>query len=214
MTDQTTPATELSAEEKAAQLKLLKSRADLMGIAYSNNIGLDALRDKIAAKVAGENAVNVTESNAAMDLGSTPDQVGALGASEEHLTPNQRLWREQMALVRCRITNLDPKKRDLPGEIFAVANRVLGTVRKFIPYGELTENGYHIPRILFNELNARKFNHISTRRDPHTKTEIVESRWVKEFSLEILPPLTQDELRELATAQIAAGSVPVTGELS
>lgn len=206
----TVPATDTSANAPT-KLQLLKKRADLMGITYSNNIGENALREKIEAKLNGEQAVNIQEANLAMD--STPDFTGALGASEENLTPNQRLYREQMALVRCRITNLDPKKRELPGEIFAVANRVLGTVKKFIPYGELTENGYHIPRILFNELDSRKFNHIGSTKDKATGQTVVTSKWVKEFSLEVLPPLTAEELSKLATAQIAAGSVGTLGEL-
>src|SRR4249919_1879305 len=132
MTDVTTQI-DTDQTNSPSKLQMLKKRADLMGITYSNNIGEDALKAKIDAKLSGAQAVSIQEANQALD--SNPDNSGALGASEEHLTPNQRLYRDQMALVRCRITNLDPKKRDLPGEIFAVANRVLGTVRKFIPYG-------------------------------------------------------------------------------
>lgn len=218
MTDQTnqtenqTENKELTPEQKAAQLSMLKKRADLIGVTYSNNIGIDALRAKIAAKVSEEQAANIQESNQALD--STPDHTSALAADKEELTPNQKIYREQMALVRCRITNLDPKKRDLPGEIFCVANRVLGTVRKFIPYGELTEDGFHLPRVLFNELDSRKFNHTTSRKDKKTGQTIVETKWVKEFSLDVLPPLTQEELNRLATAQIAAGTAAPLGELS
>jgi hypothetical protein len=35
----------------------------------------------------------------------------------------------------------------------------------------------------------------------------VQTNWAKEFSLEVLPPLTQEELDRLAAAQIAAGSI-------
>lgn len=208
---QTAPITEMTAEQKKERLPILKQRADLMGITYSNNIGYDALKEKIDAKLNGEQAQSIKEANDAMDSGT---KSAPLGEDLDKLSPADRLRREQLALVRVRITNMDPKKKDLPGEIFTVANRVLGTIRKFIPYGEQTENGYHIPVILFNELNSRKFNHVTTKKDPATKTDVPVSKWVKEFSLEVLPPLTKEELEQLATAQIAAGSVNRSGDLS
>lgn len=217
MTDQanqTDTVTEAQTDDiqKPDQLAILKQRATIMGITFSNNIGIEALRAKIDAKLNKEQSVTVAEANDAMD--SAP-KAPALGQNADRaLTPNEQLRREQLALVRCRITNLDPKKRDLPGEIVTVANRVLGTVRKFIPFGELTENGYHIPRVLFNELDSRKFNHVRSYKDKRTGQQVVDSKWVKEFSLEILPPLDQEELNRLATAQIAAGSVAATGDLA
>jgi hypothetical protein len=215
MTDQTeqnqTEQTELTAEQKAERLKMLKARADLMGVTYSNNISYETLKERIDAKLNGDEASTIQASNEALESGV---KTLALGEDLSQLSPTEKLRREQMALVRCRITNLDPKKKDLPGEIFTVANRVLGTVRKFVPYGELTENGYHIPRILFNELASRRFNHITSSRDPRTKTPVISSKWVKEFSLEVLEPLTQEELNRLATAQIAAGTVGPIGELA
>lgn len=59
--------------------------------------------------------------------------------------------------LRCRVYNLNPAKADLPGEIISVSNRFIGTVRKFIPFGEATENGYHIPRVLVQDLKSRQF---------------------------------------------------------
>ena len=40
--------------------------------------------------------------------------------------------------------DLDPKKKDLPGEVVTFANEYLGTVRVFVPFGEQTEDGWHI----------------------------------------------------------------------
>jgi hypothetical protein len=210
MTDQTNQ-TDTTNEAQPSRIQVLKQRATLMGITFSNNIGEEALAKKIQEKRDELEKVNVQEANEAIDAG--PKSL-ALGQDLDNLTPNERLRREQMALVRCRITNLDPKKKDLPGEVFTVANRVLGTVRKFIPYGELTEDGYHIPVVLFNELKSRKFNHTRSHRDKVTKQTVVTTKWVQEFSLEVLPPLTQEELNRLATAQIAAGSVSLTGDLA
>ncbi len=118
-----------------------------------------------------------------------------------------RLIAENMRLIRVRITNMDPKKANLPGEVLTVANEFLGSVKKFIPYGEQTDDGFHIPYVLFKLLDKRRFLNIRTRKDPRTGGEIVESTWVKEFAIEVLPQLTGEEIKKLATAQIAAGSV-------
>ena len=113
-----------------------------------------------------------------------------------------------MILIRCRIANLNPSKRDLRGEIFTVANKYVGTVRKFIPYGEATDNGYHIPHIIYEQLKTRKFLQVNTRNDRSAGNQIVvDQRWVPEFSIEVLPQLTQEELDKLAASQAAAGGV-------
>ena len=115
------------------------------------------------------------------------------------------MQRDQMKLVRVRITNMDPKKKDLPGEIWTVSNEYLGNVRKMIPYGEQTDEGFHIPYCLFRLLQSKRFLHIRTVKDRVTGVERQEKQWVKEFSLDVLPDLTKEELARLAAAQAAAG---------
>jgi hypothetical protein len=190
------------------ELDMLKERARMMNIPFSNNISVDTLRKKINDKLEGkpdEPEVAETAANANQVYAPNP----LIGQTEpmKRKTLRQHLHDEQMKMVRLRITNLDPKKKDLPGEIFTVANEHLGTVRKFIPYGEVTDGGYHVPFIIYQQLEARRFQNIRTIKDRRTGTNRVESNWAKEFSLEVLPPLTEEELKRLATAQLAAGSV-------
>lgn len=129
------------------------------------------------------------------------------------LTLRQYMYNNQMKLVRLQITNLDPKKADLQGEVITVANKYLGTVKYFVPYGEDTDDGWHIPYIIYKELERRRFLSIRTTKDKHTKQLKVTKSWAKEFSLNILPPLTSDELARLATAQLAAGSIENPSEV-
>ena len=110
----------------------------------------------------------------------------------------------EMALVRVRIQNLDPKKANLPGEILTVANEYLGTVRKFIPYGEATDDGYHVPVCLLNQLKERTFVQIKTVKNKNGRGTVTQTADVREFAIEVLPPLTPDELAKLASAQAAA----------
>lgn len=186
-----------SATETPSELQILKQRADMLGVSYSNNIGLETLRKKVAD---------------AMEGNKEPEQVkqaNPLGADiPEVETPMQlraRLMAEQLKLVRLRITNLDPKKKDLPGEILTVANEYIGTVRKYVPFGEQTDNGYHVPYCIYTLLESRRFQHIRVTKK--NGREHVETTWAKEFSLEILPPLTEAELAKLAASQAAAGGL-------
>lgn len=177
-----------------AELEALKSRATMMGISFSPRIGVDRLRAKIDAKLNGE-----------ADEPETPAAPMTEAARKAAVRKQQR--DEMMALVRCRIANLNPSKRELRGEIFTVANKYLGTVRKFVPYGEATDNGYHIPRIIYEQLKSRKFLQVNTRNDRIGGDIVIDQRWVPEFSIEVLPQLTQAELDKLAASQAAAGGV-------
>lgn len=183
-------------ELQVDEMTILKQRATMMGIKFSNNIGLEALRKKVADAQEG-----ITEQE--------QPEVNPLATStvqEDKLSMAQRIRLENTRLVRVRIQNLDPKKKDLPGEILTVANDYMGTVRKFVPYGEATDNGYHIPYCLYKLLKSRKFLHVSVKKGRNGK-ERVEQQWVREFAIEILPQLTEEELKQLGQAQLAAGSL-------
>ena len=182
------------------ELTMLKQRASMMGIQFSNNIGLETLRKKIEDKMEGR-----ADSDAAPQINPLAGETTAQPVKRKTL--RQKLYDEQMKLVRIRVTNLDPKKKDLPGEVITVANEHLGTVRKFVPFGEVTDDGYHVPYCIYRFMEKRKFLNIRIVKDRRTGVERVESNWVKEFALEVLPQLTPQQIANLRTAQIAAGSV-------
>jgi hypothetical protein len=188
----------------ADEIVILKQRARLMGVTFSNNIGLEALRAKVkAAQEAPEKSVVDSPPVSELVDPSLPN----VGTSGKKLTLREQLNLECLKLIRVRITNLDPKKKDLPGEIFTVGNEVIGTVTKYIPYGEVTDEGYHLPMIIYNNLKERKFLDIRTTKDRKTDKIRVEQRWAQEFAFEVLPQLTPEELERLRLAQAAAGGV-------
>ena len=196
-------------EEQAQQpseLDMLKSRAKLMGITFSNNIGLDALKTKIEEHKQASEAKTQTQATVQINEQQPEAQTENQKKKVKTLSLRAHLQKEKMKLVRLRITNLDPKKKDLPGEILTVGNEYLGTVRKFVPFGEATDNGYHVPYCLYELMRDRKFLSIKTRKGPKGQT-IVEQQMVREFALEILPPLTEAELARLSAAQLSAGGV-------
>ena len=195
-----------NADEQAVdELTLLKERAKVMGIPFSNNISLETLRKRVADKMEGKD--EAPEVNA---LTGDPEIAQAMAAKPLDPKANAVALRKlmhakQMRQVRVRITNMDPKKKDLPGEIWTVANEYLGTVRKFVPYGEQTDAGFHIPYCLYRLLDSKRFLHIRDVKDRTTGIVRQDKVWAKEFSLDMLPSLTQGELDRLAAAQAAAG---------
>lgn len=188
--------------EVVDELAMLKQRAKMMGITFSNNIGLDSLRQKIEAKMAGH--VDPEDAPVANPL---VDPAAPVNKSGKTPTLRQHLINEEMKLIRLRITNLDPKKKGMPGDFFTVANEYLGTITKYVPFGEATDEGYHVPHCIYKMLKAKKFLDIRTYKDKSNGNAIkVEQRWAAEFALEVLPPLTEEELKQLAVAQTAAGN--------
>lgn len=197
---------DLSIGDAVNELVLLKHKADLLGVNYSNNIGAETLRERIRAK---QEELDNAEAVPAQQVFAANPLAGDSAAPVKRMTLRQMLHRDQMKLVRLRITNMDPKKKDLPGEILTVANEYIGTVRKYVPYGEQTEGGFHVPYCLYKMMDARRFLNLRTRKGPN-KQVIVEQNWAREFSLEILPDLTEVEIKRLAVAQAASsGSLDV-----
>lgn len=238
------------------ELEMLKARARIMGIKFSNAIKVETLRAKINAALdndgEGENknedeneGENLEKDEDGVDLhedgtdhedGEDFEDEGESEADEvvepvkaapalapkaepapvpqvkaapapapaKKLSMREQLVAEQTALVRCRITNLDPKKADLPGEIFTVANEYIGTIRKYIPYGEVTDDGYHIPVAIYNQLIERTFVSIKTVKNKNGRGATTVTQDAREFAIEVMPQLTPDELARLANAQAAA----------
>ena len=195
-----------NADEQAVdELTLLKERAKVMGIPFSNNISLETLRKRVADKMEGKDEPEVNPLAGDSEIAAITTAPKKLDAKQNALALRKLMQREQMKLVRVRITNMDPKKKDLPGEIWTVANEYLGTVRKFVPYGEQTDDGFHIPYCLYRLLDSKRFLHIRDVKDRTTGIVRQDKVWAKEFSLDVLPTLTQGELDRLAAAQAAAG---------
>jgi hypothetical protein len=186
---------------QVSELDMLKKRADVMGVKYSNNIGLEALRARVEAKMNGEPDPTPTDQPNPFEDGNEL----ASDVPETKMQIRARLQKEALKLVRCRIANLDPKKKDLKGEIITVGNEFIGTIKKYVPFGEITDNGWHVPQIIYDELNSRRF--LNIRVTKKNGREHIEQNMSKEFALEVLDQLTPQELARLAAAQAAGGNV-------
>ena len=176
------------------ELDSLKARADRMGIAYHPSIGVDKLREKVAAALADEPAV----STAPVAVEPVPAEVETLAQKR------RRMKNDAMALVRIRLTCMNPAKKEWDGEIITAGNNLVGSVTKYVPFQ--AEEGWHIPRIMLNVLQARQCQVFTTLKSKGG-VAIRQGKLIKEFAIEILPQLTADELHDLAQRQALAQSV-------
>lgn len=213
-------AREAEEAKQAAEQALvgLKLRADAKGIKYSPNIGAETLLKKIQdfdaanaetkteTPVADKSRVTSTMPSRKECIEMSADNIITYPAPIRKRIIRTRQNAEAMKLVRCQIFNNDPKKNDLNGEIVTVVNKYVGTVRKFVPFGEATENGYHIPQIMLDVLKRRKYQKIRSVKQPNG-IEVVQTTRVPEYTINILPPLTAEELKELAVTQAAANRI-------
>lgn len=169
------------------ELTSLKARADLLGISYHPSIGVEKLREKINATIAPKEETAVVAEGA--------ESEGQMRA---------RLQREASELVRVRISCMNPFKKEWEGEIITTGNSVVGTYKKYVPFN--TEDGWHIPRIIYNQLLHRECQIFVTTRDSRGNSSR-KGKMIKEFAIEVLPPLTPEELAELARRQAMAKSI-------
>ncbi len=170
------------------ELTSLKARADLMGISYHPSIGVEKLREKLNAAIAPKE-----------------EEAPVPAAGEETATQKRaRLQREATELVRVRVSCMNPFKKEWEGEIITTGNSAVGTIKKYVPFN--TEDGWHIPRMIYNQLVQRECQIFVTVRDSRGNTSR-KGKMIKEFAIEVLPPLTTEELAELARRQAMAKSI-------
>lgn len=167
------------------ELAALKDKADLLGVKYHPSISADKLRAKIKEHV--EKPVEVT---AAQTTAAPVAKVNE-SAAEERV----RLKQEALRLVRVNITCMNPHKREWESDIFTVGNSVIGTVSRCVPFNV----DWHVEAIMLNMIKERKCQvFFNDKVDGRT---VRSAKLINEFAVTELPPLTEQELKELARRQ-------------
>lgn len=177
------------------ELTVLKARADQIGVKYHPSIGLEALKAKLAQ------ALSDAPAPGSNDAG-TPAQAAPVETENQM---RQRMVREATVLVRVRVTCMNPLKKEWPGEILAVGNDVVGSIKKFIPY-QGAEDGWHVPKALLDMMREKQCQVFYTVTLPNGQ-KVRRGKLIKEFAIEVLPPLTADELHDLAQRQALSGAI-------
>lgn len=175
--------------------EVLMQRADKLGIKYSNNIGLETLRERINAKLEEREAVVEEEED-------KPKKKEAQTAAQVKETAVQKARKEALKLVRVNITSMENTKNNLSGEIFTVSNGVVGTIKRYVPFGV----DWHIEQMLLNTLKEKEFQRFGTEKTPSGQT-VRRAKSVPAYAIQILPPLTEKELEDLRKSQMARQTI-------
>ena len=175
------------------ELTVLKARADKLGISYHPSIKLEKLRAKVKEFLADDGEVDAEDE-------------APVASTKEKETANQlrvRKRKEANALVRVRVACMNPNKKEWDGEIITTGNSTVGTIKKYVPFN--AEDGYHVPRMIYEQLLQRQCQVFYTHKDSKGNKSR-KGKLIKEFSIELLPPLTAGELKDLAQRQAMAKS--------
>ena len=136
--------------------------------------------------------------------GSTPE---SRAAKEKHIASINTMTAEQaaMKLVRVVVTPNDPLMVNYPGLIFTVGMSGINNgrmIKKFVPFSN--EDGWHVPTIILRQIESAEMQKFKTVNRPNGE-KVLEPYLTKKFNVQILPDLTNAEIKRLADQQAAAG---------
>ena len=177
----------MSDEVEVNELDTLKSRADMMGIGYHPKIGLD----KLKAKINKELSSDVEE--------EAPAAVPEVESKRQRLG---RLRKESARLVRVNVTCMNPTMKDHEGGVYTVSNGVVGTHKKYVPFN----SDWHVPTIIYKHMKERMCQIFQNAKGPRGE-RIKSKKMIPELSIQLLNPLTGEEIKDLATQQAMANNL-------
>lgn len=188
------------------RLEALRTQAAELGVKHHHNAGEATIQNAIDAHLAknattGENLEGELNYKHPVNSNHIKDGKIVPMTSEEYrkkYLPERK--KNLNRLVRCRVTCMNPAKRAWEGEIISVGSAKHGTFKKYIPFDG---REWHIPKVIYDELLDRKCTVWSNGKDSRGRT-IRKGRLVPEFSVQVLEPLTRQELDDLKKQQALA----------
>jgi hypothetical protein len=95
-------------------------------------------------------------------------------------------------------------KQSWDGEIFSVGNDVIGEVKRYVPFN--IDSGWHIEKIIYDMLKSKECTVFVNKRNKNGD-RIQEAKQIKAYGITVLPPLSKEELEELAASQRARHAI-------
>ena len=164
----------LTPEQLLADLKV---KADLLGVKYSQNIGYDTLKAKVDAV-----------------LVPTKEEPVALSKEDEALA----IRRNMTKLVRCIISSNDPGMREWDmTPYYSISNAIITLPRQTFPLNV----EWHVPQAYVDMMSEMSCG-IPVKTKDEKGRAITIRKSIKKYNINILPPLTEEELESLKAAQI------------
>jgi hypothetical protein len=202
----------------------LRAIAQSIDVAFSGNSGADTIKAKIIKHYEELMAPVVPDDEP--DLGVNDDEVIEVAKVpnkakhtiaellemdakwvKDPAVRRQVIRAKAMKMTRVKIVSLDPGDAQLNGAIISVTNKYTGKVAKYIPFGDDGENGYHLPEILLNFVRNQKFTLRREVKGGQFGVKKYKTTQVNKFAITVLPPLTKDEIKELASHQRSSGAI-------
>lgn len=189
--------------EEEEELNLLKAKADSYGVTYHPKIGYAKLAERLADHIKLEEA-EAKDTAAAELMAKKAVAAGIRAPVAEVSKVKSRLQiakEDALRLIRVNIMCMDPMKKEYEGEIFQASNSVVGTVKKMVPFN----TDFHVPQILLNGIREARFQTFVERKDAKGRVA-KEGKLMPTYAVNVLEPLSEKELKELAQRQaMAAG---------
>lgn len=187
------------------ELEALKAKATTLGIRFHPSIKSDKLQIKIEDFMKEKEKEKEREEKRKAKLAEKTQVQSQVTSTPIRKAPKvsktEQIRRRATQLIRVRVTCMNPAKKEWEGEIFNVRNRYTGPVKKYVPFNN--EEGWHVPRIIFNYLKTKKCQIFYSVKDKFGNVT-KKTKNINEFSVEELPPLKPAELKNLAQRQAMA----------
>ena len=210
--------------ESVSQITAIEDARKLateLGVKFSGNTGLETLKTKLIEVLnvmeATPTTINFGGDDEEIEVAKAPVKVKEPTVSdllkmdatlEKNPNVRRQIIRAQaLRMVRCKISNLDPNDSMLSGAIISVQNKYTGKVAKYVPFGEESDNGYHIPQIIYDFLKSQKFALRKEKKGGRFGVKTYTTSMVNKFAIEVLPPLTRKEIQDLAAHQRASQAI-------
>lgn len=195
--------TKTTLAETEMSLSDLKKQADLLGINYPNNANIAKMVDLIDTHMA-----KIKEEGNKREINNITAKSGAVTLYNGKTLRD--LQDEAFKLIRIKLTVNNPNKINRDGQWITAGNSKVGVIKRYIPFKpEFYENGWHVEAIILERLKQMKHQRFPKSKDSGNTAmdDYRKASLVNDFSIEILPPLTKEELEELANQQARTGSL-------
>ena len=145
------------------KLVSLQAQADLLGLKYHHRTGID----KLSAQIGAYLVENPAKAGLLLSEGSLETPVAVVDTIEpakpnldyvpltgdEYKGKSQKKARLKVSsLRRIQFTNMNPVKKEWPGEPISVGSATLGTFKKYIFFDG---RPYHVPQIIYDVMKER-----------------------------------------------------------
>ena len=179
--------------EEMTELESLKERADMMGLKYHPRVGVAKLKAAIEKSLNGE---------ADEPEDDEPDVAPKISSRQAREVKRKATVKDMSRLIRITLSCNDPQYNKRGGIMKEVGNSY-GSFKKYIPF----DKEFHVPKVIVDHLRSCTFQKSVTKKSRDTGRKITTYTTAKQFVIDVLEPLTEQQIKDLAVSQARSGSL-------